>query len=140
MHKRGSNLSSTNSVVLFDGHCNLCNTAVQFIIKRDRRAYFKFASLDWPFAAQLMEEQKELMQVDSILLLEKGELFTKSTAALKIAGRLDGLWPLMKIFFIVPTFIRDRIYNWVAQNRYKWFGRRTSCMVPDDDIQNRFLQ
>ncbi|MFT4772513.1 MAG: putative DCC family thiol-disulfide oxidoreductase YuxK [Cryomorphaceae bacterium] len=127
-------------LILFDGYCNLCNGAVQFIIKRDPKEHFRFSSLSWPPAQTLLEKHREFGEVDSILLFEDGELYQKSTAALKIAGRLSGLWPLMKVFFIVPGFLRDLVYDFIARNRYRWFGKKDTCMMPEKKVDHLFIE
>jgi predicted DCC family thiol-disulfide oxidoreductase YuxK len=139
MQKGSSELPEGKGLILFDGYCNLCNGSVQFIIKRDPGEYFRFSSLSWPPAAKVLQENPSFQQVDSILLYEDGELYEKSTAALKIAGRLSGLWPILKVFLIVPRFIRDAVYDFIARKRYRWFGKRDTCMMPDKRVDHLFL-
>ncbi|MGB6036230.1 MAG: thiol-disulfide oxidoreductase DCC family protein [Cryomorphaceae bacterium] len=140
MQKGLPNLPEGKGLILFDGYCNLCNGAVQFVIKRDPKEHFRFSSLSWPPAQSLLEEYPEFGEVDSILLFEGGELYQKSTAALKIAGRLGGLWPILKIFFILPRFLRDPVYDFIARNRYRWFGKKDTCMMPDKKVDHLFLE
>lgn len=129
----------TQSVIFFDGLCNLCNGAVQFIIERDRGNLYRFASLQSEFAKrELMNFDIDSSQMNSFILLEKGKVYQKSTAALKVAKKLNGLWPLLYGFIIVPAFIRDAVYNYVAKNRYKWFGKKESCWVPTSDLKSKF--
>ncbi len=129
------------SIVLFDGVCNLCNTSVRFVIKRDKNAKFKFASLQSGYAAALFQKLNfDSKGVDSIVLHENGKLFVRSTAALKIAAQLNGWWSLLYGFIIVPVFLRDAVYNFVARNRYKWFGRKEFCEVPSPEIKDRFVE
>lgn len=135
-----SAIAKDKLLVLFDGHCNLCNGAVQFVIKRDSRDAFRFAALNWPVGEALGSKFPELNNVDSIVLYDGKEIRTKSSAALKIAAELGGLWPLTGIFWVVPKFIRDSVYNWVARNRYSWFGREESCMMPTPDTKRKFLE
>jgi len=139
MQKSLSELPEGKGLILFDGYCNLCNGSVQFIIKHDPKEHFLYSSLSWPPAKELLEQNPSLQEVDSILLYEDGELYEKSTAALKIAGRLKGLWPLMKVFFIVPRFLRDAVYDFIARNRYKWFGRKDVCMMPEKKVDHLFI-
>ena len=127
------------AVILFDGECNFCNGSVQFIIKRDRKAYFRFASLQSSVGKRLLAEFPELQRIDSIVLIENGQVFTESTAVLRIAGKLDGLWRTASIFLAIPARIRDPLYRYFARHRYRWFGREQSCMVPTPEIRNRFL-
>ena len=124
------------AVVLFDGVCNLCNGAVQFILKRDPVGYFQFASLQSKAAGQLLGSRPAL---DSIVLVMGGEIHTKSGAALRIARKLRFPWPLLSVFLLVPSPIRDAIYNGIARNRYRWFGRRGVCMIPAKEFRVRFL-
>jgi len=125
-------------VILFDGVCNLCQSSVQFIIKRDKNAAFKFAALQSDAALQLLANQPPVNS-DSVLLLQKDVLYQKSTAALKIAAQLNWPWPMLYVFIIVPTPIRDWAYDYIARNRYRWFGKQESCMVPTPNLKDRFL-
>ena len=132
----------TNSpVILFDGICNLCNAAVQYVIKHDPPGLFKFASLQSVTGQQLLSTHG-LQQSDfnSFVLIEDDKAFTKSEAALMVAKKLKGPVKLLGGFIFVPTFIRDRIYNLIARNRYKWFGKKDSCMLPGPGLESRFLK
>ncbi|MGB1121812.1 MAG: thiol-disulfide oxidoreductase DCC family protein [Saprospiraceae bacterium] len=124
-------------IILFDGVCNLCNGAVQFIIERDKKRQFRFASLQSDFGQQY--QQQVGAAVDSILLVKNDKIYQKSSAALRIARHLDGLWPLLFLFIIVPPFIRNSIYDWIARNRYRWFGKQDSCWLPTPDLKALFL-
>ncbi len=127
-------------VILYDGVCNLCNSAVQFVIKRDKKNVFKFASLQSLFGQNFLK--KHLMQsstFNSFILGENGKIYSKSTAALRVARKLKGLWPVVYVFIIVPAFIRNYVYEFIARNRYKWFGKRDSCEVPNPELKNKFL-
>ena len=126
-------------VVFFDGVCNLCNGAVDFIIRRDARSYFSFASLQADLAAKVLPPEDVAGNLDSIVLSEQGTLYRRSTAALRIARKLSGLWPLLYVFIIVPAPIRDLIYRLIATYRYKWFGRSESCRIPSPELASRFL-
>ena len=127
-------------VIFFDGVCNLCNAAVQFILKHDKAGRFKLAALQSAAAAELLESHRlETDAVDSILLLENGKVYTRSTAALRIARRLSGGWRFLYIFIMVPAFLRDFVYKLIARNRYRIWGARDSCMVPGPGVQDRFL-
>jgi predicted DCC family thiol-disulfide oxidoreductase YuxK len=128
------------AVVLFDGVCNLCNGAVQFIIRRDRGARFRFASLQSDTGRRLLVDRPELYGLDSIVLIENGQLYTQSSAALRIARRLDGPWRASGILLIAPRWLRDPVYRWIARNRYRWFGKQQSCMLPTAEMKGRFLQ
>lgn len=124
-------------VVLFDGVCNLCTGSVKFIIRRDPRGRFRFAALQSDAAARLLGG--EGARPDSIALVESGRVYWKSAAALRIARRLGALWPVLYVFVVVPRPVRDWVYDCVARNRYRWFGKQDSCMVPTAELRARFL-
>lgn len=126
-------------IILFDGVCNFCNSAVDFVIKRDKRSVFKFASLQSP-AGQKIVADNNLTDVglSSFIFIEGENIYFKSTAALRVCRYLDGWWPFIYGFIIVPKKIRDGIYSWIAKNRYKWFGK-TTCTVPNAEVRARFL-
>ena len=126
-------------IVFFDGVCNLCNAAVRFIIQRDPRGYFRFASLQSEAAQRLLPISCRESFGDSIILLEDEECFGASTAALRIARRLGAAWPLFYGAMLVPRFLRDPIYRWVARNRYRWFGKKESCELPTPELRSRFI-
>lgn len=127
-------------VILFDGVCNLCNGSVLFIIKRDPRSQFYFAALQSDFGnKQLKNFGLPATELNSVLLIKGGTLYQKSNAALEIAKHLSGLWPALYIFKIIPPFLRDGIYTWVARNRYRWFGKKDACMIPTPELKSRFL-
>lgn len=129
-----------NRVILFDGVCNLCNASVQFVIERDSKKQFFFASLQSETGQSVLQKQGlPTTQFKSLLLIEDGIVYTQSTAALKIARHLDGLWKAMYVFIIVPSFIRNKIYDFIAANRYKWFGKQESCWIPTPELKQRFL-
>ncbi|SFD69730.1 Predicted thiol-disulfide oxidoreductase YuxK, DCC family [Algibacter lectus] len=128
-------------LILFDGVCNLCNSSVQYVIKRDKKEQFLFTALQSDTGKQILNQYKiDTAKIDSILLYtpEKGINY-KSTAALKVATSLGFPVNLMAIFFIVPTFIRNWVYDFIAKNRYKWYGKKESCMIPTPELKNRFL-
>ena len=126
--------------VLFDGECNFCDASVQFIIKRDPYEHFQFTSLQSETGQQLSKDFGIPEDVDSLVLIEKGKAYTKSGAALRIAKKLDGLWHLAFLFILVPSPIRDRVYDFVARNRYKWFGKKEeACMLPTPAERKRFI-
>lgn len=133
-------LRMAHPVIFFDGVCNLCNAAVQFILKRDKAAVFKLAPLQSAAAIQLLADQPvDVAASNSILLLEDGRIYRRSTAALRIAKRLSGAWQLLYVLIIVPAFFRDFIYDLVASNRYRIWGKQDSCMIPAPELQERFL-
>lgn len=127
-------------IVLFDGVCNLCNHSVQFIIKRDSKSLFSFASLQSQFGqSQLSRFNIPIGLMESIVLIKNGRCYHRSDAVLEIARDLGGLWPLFYGFKIIPRFIRDLVYNLIAKNRYKVFGRQDHCMIPTPALKARFL-
>lgn len=129
-----------NHIILFDGLCNLCNGSVQFIINRDSKKQFRFASLQSSFGKnQLHAFGLSANELYSIILVKDGTYLQKSNAALEIAKNLEGQWPLFYIFKIVPRFLRDWIYDIIAKNRYSWFGKKDSCMIPTPELKSRFL-
>ena len=127
-------------IILFDGICNLCNGAVQFIIRHDPDGKFLFASLQSETGQQLLK-QYNLPATDftSFTLVQDDTVYTKSTGALKVAKQIKGAWSCLYIFIIVPKFIRDAVYTWIAQNRYSWFGKKNACVIPTPELKARFL-
>jgi predicted DCC family thiol-disulfide oxidoreductase YuxK len=129
-----------NAVVLFDGACNLCQYSVQFIIRRDSAAFFRFASLQSAVAQEMLRPFGPLPAIpQSVIVIHKGRIYSRSTAALHIARRLDGWWPLFFAAIIIPPAIRDALYNLVARYRYRLFGRSDACWLPSPALQSRFL-
>jgi predicted DCC family thiol-disulfide oxidoreductase YuxK len=127
-------------IIFFDGVCNLCNASVQFILKRDKNELFLFSALQSDFSkAELSKYNIEKEYLESIILLEDNTIYTKSSAGLRVAKKLSGLWPLLSILLIVPKFLRDWVYDIIANNRYKWWGKQDSCWVPTPDLKRRFL-
>ena len=127
-------------LVLFDGVCNFCNYWVNFAIKRDRKKKLRFASLQGETAAQLLPGfHISTTALSSVILIDKGKAYTQSSAAIRICKYLDGGWKLFYAFLIIPKFIRDPLYNIIARNRYRWFGKKESCMIPAPGLKERFL-
>ena len=121
----------THPVILFDGVCNLCSGAVQFVIKRDPKDIFRFASLQSDYGEKVLHDfQLNSNGYASFVLLENGKIYTKSTAALMVARKLSGGMKFMYAFMIIPTSVRDFFYNIIARNRYKWFGKKSTCWLP----------
>lgn len=123
-------------VILFDGVCNLCTGSVRFVIARDSRRRFRFASLQSAAAERLLGERDNL---ESMVLVENGAVHRKSTAALRIARRLDGGWPLLAALLLVPRSLRDAAYDWIGRRRYRMFGKRDACWAPQPQLADRFL-
>jgi predicted DCC family thiol-disulfide oxidoreductase YuxK len=136
------------SIILFDGVCNLCNGAVRLVIKHDRKKNFKFASLQSGAAQQLLQRHghtetssaQVLKKMNSVVLIENGQLFQKSIAALKVLRHFPWYWQWLQAFRIVPRFIRDAVYDVIAKNRYRWFGKKDNCMIPTPELKSRFLE
>jgi predicted DCC family thiol-disulfide oxidoreductase YuxK len=128
------------SVVLFDGVCNVCNSAVNFIIDRDRSARFRFASLQSEAGRRLCRAHGIPLELDSIALIEDGRAYVESAAVLRIAKHLDGLWPALFSLVALPKPLRDRAYRYFAAHRYEWFGKTELCRVPTADVLQRFLE
>ena len=141
-----------DSLVLFDGKCNLCNGAVQFMIDHERKPDMKFAPLQSDLAEKRLTEavgetqSKALVlgatgegDPDTIVVIENGKAFTHSTAALKIASHLKAPWRWAVVFYVMPRFLRDIVYRFIARNRYRWFGKSESCRVPTPELRARFV-
>ncbi|HEY8688829.1 MAG TPA: thiol-disulfide oxidoreductase DCC family protein [Chitinophagaceae bacterium] len=127
-------------IVLFDGVCNLCNSAVQFIIRHDNKNIFMFTSLQSNAGQKLLAQYNfPPDELNSFILIKNNKAYTRSSGALKVVKKLKGLWPLLYGFIIIPKFIRDEVYNWVGKNRYKWFGKQDACMIPTPELKARFL-
>ena len=128
------------SAILFDGVCNLCNGFVQFVIARDPAARFRFASLDSPVAVRLLRDAGVRLQgAESVVLIDKGHAFVRSTAVLRIARGLRFPWPLAYGLIVLPRAVRDWAYDVVSRHRYRWFGRRDVCLIPGPELTARFL-
>jgi predicted DCC family thiol-disulfide oxidoreductase YuxK len=133
-------MDSSHPVILFDGVCNLCNASVQFIINRDPKAKFRFTSLQSD-AGQIILKKFNLSaeKLYSVIVVDQDNVYDRSRAALEIARRLSGLWPLLYGFILVPPFIRNFVYDWISRNRYRWFGVRQECMMPTPNMKARFI-
>lgn len=128
------------STILFDGVCNLCNGFVHFVIARDPAARFRFAALTSPVATRVVRQAGVSLPLpDSIVVIEDGKAYVRSAAALRIARGLRFPWPLMYGFILVPRSLRDRVYDFIAARRYRWFGQRDVCMIPTPELRRRFL-
>ncbi|MGE3468048.1 MAG: thiol-disulfide oxidoreductase DCC family protein [Pyrinomonadaceae bacterium] len=128
-----------SSIVLFDGVCNFCNGAVNFIIRHDAEKNFTFAPLQSEIGQEMKTKYDIGDDIDSVVLIENDRAYMHSTAGLRIAKRLGGIWSLGYVFIIVPAFIRDRCYKLFAKYRYRMFGRQDACMLPTPDVRDRFL-
>jgi predicted DCC family thiol-disulfide oxidoreductase YuxK len=127
-------------VIFFDGVCNLCTGVVQFVIRHDPKRRFRFASLQSEVGQQLLKQHNlPSEEFGSFILFDKGKVYTKSTAALMVAKNLDGLLSMWHTFIVLPKFIRDGVYNLVARNRYKWFGKKEACWIPTPELNELFV-
>ncbi len=134
-------MKENKKIILFDGVCNLCNGVIQFVIKRDKKDTFRYAALQSEIGAKLIAERAiDTTKVDSIILIEPGvAYFTKSDAALEISKSFSGGWKLLSVFTWIPKSFRDVVYDQIARNRYKLFGRKDACMIPTPELQAKFL-
>ena len=127
-------------LILFDGYCNLCSGTVQFIIKRDKKDYFRFASLQSEIGIQILSEFQLPLNFDkSVILIEDKTVWLKSNAILRIVARLNGLWPVIGIMRILPQYVSDMFYDLIARYRFKLFGKKNLCFIPETKIQNKFI-
>ncbi len=133
-------MSDSSPLVLFDGVCNLCNAWVRWIIAADPSKIFRLAPLQSDAGrAALRGTGLPEDRLETVVLVENGRAFTRSSAALRVARRLAWPWPMLYAFILVPGPLRDLVYDWIARNRYRWFGRREACLVPGPDVKERFL-
>lgn len=137
----GINLDKNQKLILFDGVCNLCDASVQYVIKHDKNNVFRYTALQSEVGQFIIKKfNVDTSKTDSILLYSpENTIFYKSTAALKIASKLGFPRNLMAIFLIVPTFIRNFVYDFIAKNRYKWYGKKEECMIPTPELKSKFL-
>lgn len=134
-------IPENKKIILFDGVCNLCDGAVQFIIKHDKKDVFRYASLQSDIGRKLVDERGlDPSELDSIMMIDPGvAYYRKSTAALEVSRELSGGYSLLKNFLFIPEFIRDGVYDFIANNRYKWFGKKEHCMIPTPELKAKFL-
>lgn len=133
-------MNDSPAIVLFDGVCNVCNSAVNFIIDRDKRGRFRFASLQSEAGRRLCKLHGIPLELDSIALVQDGQAYVESAAVLRIARDLDGAWPVLFSLVVLPKPLRDRAYRYFAAHRYRWFGKTDVCRIPTADILSRFLE
>ena len=141
MFENIDNIPENKKLILFDGVCNLCNEAVLNIIKQDKKDIFLFTALQSNTGKNIINELGiDTSKIDSIVLYIPGEdYFIKSEAALKIANEFYGLWKLIQVFRIFPVFFNDFFYDFIARNRYRWFGKKEECMIPSKKLNSKFL-
>lgn len=127
-------------LVFYDGVCGFCQRVVQFIIPRDRSAVFRFVAIQSETGSRLLRRHGlDPAELNTFVLLEQGRMYTRSTAGLRVLRRLDGAWPLLYALIVVPRPVRDLVYKWIAANRYRFFGKSDSCMLPPPEVRERFL-
>lgn len=128
------------AIIIFDGVCNLCIGSVNFIIKHDKKAFFKFVSSQSQQSSQIKNKYKiDIPNLKTIVLIKDNIIFTKSSAVIEICRNLDGYWKIFSIAKFIPPFLRDWVYIKISKNRYSWFGKKEICMVPTEEIKNRFM-
>lgn len=133
-------MSTSSGIILFDGVCNLCNASINFVIDRDKQKYFRYAALQSNTGETYLKKFEMSADVfNSIVLVEGDKFYTRSTAALRIAKKMDGAWPILYAFIIIPPFIRNAVYDYIAKNRYKWFGKEETCRIPTPELKSLFL-
>ncbi len=133
-------MPTVTKTILFDGVCNLCSRSVQFVLKRDKKRQFRFASLQGTFGQELLQKhQLPTTTFNSFVLVEGEKVYTKSTGALRMLKHLGMPWALFYSCIIIPAFIRDGVYGWIARNRYKWFGKKEACWLPKPEWKDLFM-
>lgn len=127
-------------VILFDGVCNFCNAGINFIIRQDKKKAFRFAPLQSAAGKRLLEQcGLSSQKMDSFVLIDNGKVYQKSAAGLRVYNKLPWYWKWTQIGWLAPRFFRDAVYDVIARNRYKWFGKKETCMVPSADVRSRFI-
>lgn len=133
-------MTNEEPILLFDGICNLCSSSVQFVLKRNRKGNVRFASLQSDFGKETLKKSNlPHTYLNSLVLIENGKTYVKSDAALRLAKHLDGFWKMGSVFLLIPKFIRNPFYDWIARNRYAWFGKKKTCWIPEQKWNDRFL-
>lgn len=134
-------LPKNKKIILFDGICHLCNSAVAIVIKQDKKNTFLFAAIQSKKGKEIIDYLEiDIVKIDAIILYEPGVSYdVKSTAALKIMNDFGQFWQLTKLFWVFPKGLRNQVYDFIAKNRYKWFGKKEACMIPTNDLKSKFL-
>jgi predicted DCC family thiol-disulfide oxidoreductase YuxK len=133
-------VQTNNPVILFDGVCNFCNSAINFVLKQDKKGVFRFAPLQSEAGRQLLHQYDlSIQEFDSFVLIDNGRVYKKSAASLRVMHHLPWYWKELQILRIIPTIFRDAIYDFIARNRYKWFGKKDQCMIPTPEMKGKFL-
>lgn len=131
--------AGTNPIILFDGHCNMCSAWVRFVLAREGRMHFRFASLQSAAGQQLLAAHGVPANLQTVVLIDEGRAFVRSEAALRTLGRLRAPWPLLSALRLFPAPLRDVVYGFISRHRYRWFGRREVCFLPAPELKDRFL-
>ena len=135
-----NNVLKNKTILLFDGYCNLCHSSVQFILKHEKNNDLYFTSLQSPIGIEILNHYSiNPKEIDSLVLIEKNKAYLKSSAALRVSKYLRGAYPICFSLLIIPAFIRNWVYDFIAKNRYKWFGKMGYCLIPDENLAKRFL-
>lgn len=133
-------MKDNKSIILFDGVCTLCNASIDFILKRDHKNRFLVGALQEPVSKKVLSNfQVDPAYLDSLVLVENGKVYFRSTAALRIAKKLNSPWPLFYFLIAIPAFLRDPVYDWIGKNRYRWFGKKSTCRIPTSEERQKFL-
>ena len=133
-------MTDAKSIIFFDGVCTLCNASIDFILKRDHKNRFLVGALQEPTSKKVLANfQVDPSYLDSLVLVENGKIYFRSTAALRIAKKLNGPWSFFYILIVIPAFIRDPVYDWIGKNRYRWFGKKSTCRIPSAEERQKFL-
>ena len=132
-------MNTNNHIILFDGECNFCSFWVKYVVKRDKKDVFRFTSLQSEKGRELLSKHSVDPAIDSVVLIENEKVFIKSTAAFRILKKLGGFKSVFYGFIIVPTFIRDFVYDVIAKYRYQWFGKNDCEFIPNQNMKNKFL-
>jgi predicted DCC family thiol-disulfide oxidoreductase YuxK len=137
-----SELPKDKKIILFDGVCNLCDSAVQFVIKHDKKDLFRFVSLQSELGQKIISHiGLSTSEIDSTILYEPGKgYYYRSDVAFKILKEINGIYKILLVFSILPKKVLDNIYDFVAKNRYRWFGKKESCMIPTPELKAKFLE
>lgn len=135
------NLPKDKKIILFDGVCNLCDSTVQYLIKRDNKDVFRFVALQSPLGQEIIDHIGiDTSKTDSIILYEPNKAYHyKAEAAIKIAAALGGIYHIMQVFLVLPKSFNNAVYDYVAKNRYKWYGKKDECMIPTPEMKAKFL-
>lgn len=135
-----NDILKNKTILLFDGYCNLCHSSVQFILRHEKNQEIYFTSLQSKIGVEILNYYNiDPVKTNSLVLIEKNKSYVKSTAALRLAKHLKGIFPIAFGLLIIPVFIRNLVYDFIAKNRYKWYGKKDSCLIPDPELAKRFL-